>query len=327
MPTLHYESHGFAVAPGETVLDCLLRNGIAVSHSCKAGACQSCLIRCTKGDVPESAQPGLKDTLRAQGYFLACSLKPDADLTVAAPGNEQRIEARISGLDRLNKTVMRVRLQTEQPVNYFAGQFVSVFREDGLARSYSLASLPAENALELHVRLIPNGVMSGWLHDQAQLDTTLWLQGPSGNCFYTPGSSEQPILLAGAGTGLAPLYGIARDALYQGHTAPVWLFHGALSPDGLYLTQELRQLERDFPNFHYVRSVLRDDDGSGAEVGELDKCILARFKSLTGWRGYVCGDPALVNLLRKKLFLAGMASKAIHADAFIPSAPVGQAPG
>jgi hypothetical protein len=55
-------------------------------------------------------------------------------------------------------------------------------------------------------------------------------------------------------------------------------------------------------------------------VGELDKCILSKFKTLAGWKGYVCGDPALVNLLRKKLFLAGMASKAIYADAFVPSA-------
>ena len=49
-------------------------------------------------------------------------------------------------------------------------------------------------------------------------------------------------MLAGAGTGLAPLYGIARDALAQGHTGPVWLFHGGVDLRGLYLAEELKAL-------------------------------------------------------------------------------------
>lgn len=332
MATIHYAGQDFGVGQGESVLDCLLRNGIAISHSCKAGACQSCLVKGSGDPISEAdqrgleaAQRGLKDTLRAQGYFLACSFQPAGDITVSPAGSDQRTRARISGLESLNGTVLRVRLRTEAPLNYYAGQFVTLFREDGLARSYSLASLPDENELELHVRKIPGGAMSEWLHFHALPDTPVWLQGPSGNCFYVPGHAEEPLLLAGAGTGLAPLYGIVRDALRQGHRGPIRLFHGALTPDGLYLTRELTELARAHPNFHYVRSVLRDGDtdgiSGGMEVGELDQCILGRFPSLAGWKGYVCGDPALVNLLRKKLFLAGMASKAIYADAFLPSAP------
>lgn len=319
--TIHYEGRDFAVRAGESVLDCLLGNGIAISHSCKAGACQSCLVKSSGGPVPETAQRGLKDTLRAQGYFLACSLRPDCDITVTPAGSDQRTQARISGLDALNQTVLRVRLRTEAPLDYRAGQLVSLFREDGLARSYSLASLPHEHELELHVRLIPGGNMSGWLRNQAPLETPVWLQGPSGNCFYAPANADDPLLLAGAGTGLAPLYGIARDALRQGHRGPIWLFHGALTPRGLYLTAELTAMARDYSNFHYVRSVLQEGDSSGVEVGELDGCVLTRFPNLSGWKGYVCGDPALVNLLRKRFFLAGMASKSIYADAFLPSVP------
>lgn len=325
MPTIHYAGQGFGVQPGESVLDCLLRNGIAISHSCKAGACQSCLVKGSGGPIPEAAQRSLRDTLRVQGYFLACSCRPSADIDVSPVGNEQRIGARISGLESLNETVLRVRLRTDAPLDYHAGQYVSLFRDDGLARSYSLASLPDEEELELHVRRIPGGAMSGWLHREALPDTPVRLQGPAGNCFYASANPEEPLLLAGAGTGLAPLYGIVRDALQHGHRGPIWLFHGALTPEGIYLTRELRELERANFNFHCVRSVLRDGDSSEVqdatiETGELDRCILARFPSLAGWKGYVCGDPALVNALRKKLFLAGMASKAIYADAFLPSA-------
>ncbi|HEY4365249.1 MAG TPA: 2Fe-2S iron-sulfur cluster-binding protein [Bryobacteraceae bacterium] len=313
MPNIRYAGQDYPVRHGETVLDCLLRHGISISHSCKAGACQSCLVK-GSGAIDEAAQRGLKDTLRAQGYFLACSARPDADLTVSPAGSAVRTQARIASLDSLNATVLRVRLRTEAPLDYFAGQFVSLFREDGLARSYSLASLPHEDHLELHVRKVPGGAMSEWLHQTAQLETAVELQGPSGNCFYAPGNPEEPLLLAGAGTGLAPLYGIVRDALRQGHQAPLWLFHGALTPEGLYLVPELTALAEAHENFHYVRSVVSDHES-------IDQAILSRFPKLSGWRGYLCGDPALVNLLRKKMFLAGMASKSIYADAFLPSAP------
>jgi len=320
MPNIRYDGQDYAVQPRETVLDCLLRNNVAISYLCKAGSCQSCLVKGSDGTVPEFAQRGLKDTLRTQSYFLACSCVPKGDLTVAPAGNDQRTPALITRLESLNDTVLRVRLRAEAPFGYFAGQYVSLFRDDGLARSYSLASLPDESELELHVRRIPGGAMSEWLHRTAQTGTRLWLQCPAGNCFYLPGDVGQPLLLAGTGTGLAPLYGIVRDALRQGHTGPVWLFQGALTRSGLYLTGELAELERTWPNFHYVRSVPQHGDQAGeAEAGTLDDCILRRFPSLAGWKGYVCGDPQLVNSLRKKLFLAGMGSKAIYADAFLSS--------
>jgi NAD(P)H-flavin reductase len=319
MPQIRFGGASYATATGETVLDCLLRNGASISHSCKAGACQSCLMKSTGGAPPPSAQQGLKDTLRTQGYFLACTLRPEEDIAVEQPGADKRRVARISGLTRLNETVVRVRLQPDEPFAYFPGQYITLFRKDGLARSYSLASLPHEDEMELHVRKVSGGAMSSWLHNEAATGHEVFLGGPSGNCFYTSGDGAEPLLLAGAGTGLAPLYGIARDALAQGHSGPIWLFHGALSAAGLYLTEELLDLETRHPNFHYIRSVLRDEGNTGAEVGQLHDAILTRFPKLAGWKGYVCGDPSLVNLLRKKLFLAGMSSKSIYADAFLPS--------
>jgi hypothetical protein len=55
-------------------------------------------------------------------------------------------------------------------------------------------------------------------------------------------------------------------------------------------------------------------------VGSIDQVVLKRFPKLSGWRGFVCGDPSLVQMLKKKLFLSGMASRDIYADAFLPAA-------
>jgi NAD(P)H-flavin reductase/ferredoxin len=327
MSRVRYEAQWYPLEPEESVLDGLLRQGLAVPHACKAGVCQSCLMRAANGAVPEKAQVGLKETLKARNYLLACSCKLEqgAELELAGGVDELRVPARIDSLEPLSEDVLRVRLRPEAPFEYRAGQYVTLLRADGLARSYSVASLPREGLLELHVRLLPGGAMSGWLRTEARPGDEVRIQGPAGECFYVPGRPEQPLLLAGTGTGLAPLYGIARDALAEGHTGPLWLFHGAREPRGLYLVEELRELAARHPNLHYRPSVLEGRLGEGVHVGALDALIRAECSKPVGWRAFLCGNPELVISLRKKLFLAGLSLKDIHADAFLPSAsrPVG----
>lgn len=319
MPFVDYEQRRFERREGESVLDALLRAGVPVSHSCKAGSCGACMLRATSGTLPAKAQLGLKDTWKARGYFLSCSCTPEADLTVAPAEADTQVSATIVSLEPIGRDVVRLRLRCDTPFDFRAGQYATLRTAHGVARSYSIASLPEDGALEMHVRLIPNGRMSEWLRNEATPNDRVWLQGPSGDCFYTPGNVDQPMLLAGTGTGLAPLYGILRDALRNGHRGPLHLFHGALRPDGLYLQQELAALAHAHENFSYTPTVLAAENPQHLTVGELDGVILRQLPDLKGWRGFLCGDPALVNKLRKKLFLSGMAMRDIHADAFLPS--------
>ncbi len=320
MSQVRYEGRWYPLEPEESVLEGLLRQGVGVPHACKAGVCQSCLMRAASGEVPAKAQVGLKETLKARNYFLACMCQPEAELELAGGAEELRVPARLESVEPLSGDVLRVLLRPEQPFEYHAGQYVTLLRGDGLARSYSLASLPREGVLELHVRLIPGGAMSGWLKEAARVGEAVQLQGPAGECFYVAGRAEQPLLLAGTGTGLAPLYGIVRDALEAGHTGPVWLFHGAREPGGLYLREALRALAERYGNLNYRPSVLEGRLGEQVHVGPLEGHIRAECPKLAGWRSFLCGDPALVLSLRKKLFLAGLSLKDIHADAFLPSA-------
>jgi len=320
MPSIDFNGALYTVGEGESVLDALLRNGVKAAHSCKAGSCGSCLLRATEGVIPDRAQTGLKDSWKAQGYFLSCVCLPQTDLTVATVGADARLGATITALDPLIRDVLRVRLHCDESLGFRSGQYITIMREGGLARSYSIASLPDESDLELHVRRIAGGRMSGWLHDAACVGDRVSVLGPSGECFYVPGKEDQPLLLVGTGTGLAPLYGIVRDALRHGHKGPIHLFHGALHKAGLYLVEELRRLADSHSQLAYTPAVLNGTDTDDIAVGPIDQIILKRFPKLSGWRGYVCGDPALVQLLKKKLFLSGMASRDIYADAFVPSA-------
>jgi ferredoxin-NADP reductase/ferredoxin len=104
-----------------------------------------------------------------------------------------------------------------------------------LVRVYSFANRPAEadrDGVEFYVRVYPGGAMSEWLAGAGPGDE-LSLGRPSGRCCYWPGEPEVPLLLAGTGTGVAPLAAVARDALAHGHRGPIVLLRGAAQADGL----------------------------------------------------------------------------------------------
>lgn len=318
MPKLAYDGAAYERAESETVLDALTRHGVAVPHSCRSGICQSCMMRAVRDDPPADAQKGLKDTLKAQRYFLACSCTPPGDFEATSEAPELfRIPARVLSVDKLSRKIARVRLDYAQPFDYRPGQFLNVYRDDGLIRSYSIASVPqVESYIELHVQRNDSGRMSPWIHDELKAGADLHISSALGECFYRPGKSEQPLLLVGTGSGLAPLYGVVRDALRHGHAAPIWLFHGSRTHDGLYLVDELRSLARDVPNFNYVPCLSGEPDLDGFISMRANDAALQQHTNLKNWRVFLCGQPDMVNLTKKKTFLAGASLSEIHADAF-----------
>jgi CDP-4-dehydro-6-deoxyglucose reductase len=318
MPDLHYGDLVISLREGESVLEALLRREQKIPHSCRAGACQSCVLRSTT-PPPASAQLGLKETQRQQRYFFACMYRPDSDLTIDLDATPKEIAAVVESKEMLSEDVLCLRLRPEERLSYQAGQFIQLRREDGLTRSYSLASQPDDDLLVLHIRILSNGRMSRWMRDTLEIGEQMFIRGPSGDCFYTEGNHAQPLLLIGTGTGLAPLYGILQAALRAGHTGPIYLIHGALSRSGLYLQDELSALAAMHRNIVYDRCVLHGDPSEGVWAGDLKQHLKSRIRSLKGVRCFICGDPDMVKDLKKISFLAGAAMKEIFADAFILS--------
>lgn len=324
MPEVFLGEKTYACVDGESVLDTLTRGGESVPSSCRSGICQTCLLRAAEGQVPEASQKGLKDTLRARGYFLACQCVPREALRIERPGAEAgRLAATVRAITPLNRDIVSVALECPDMGDYRAGQFINVFKDERVSRSYSLASAPAlDPHLTLHVRKVSQGRVSGWIHESLRLGDRVAVSPALGECFYMPVDFEQPLLLLGTGSGLAPLYGIIRDALHHGHRGPIHLYHGSHHRDGLYLIDELRALAHEYATVHYHPCVSQEDPTEDLRHGRvLDLALkdLTRL-GLGGWRTFLCGHPDMVQSAKKRLYLAGVALKDIYADAFIRAA-------
>ncbi|SFD94771.1 NAD(P)H-flavin reductase [Nannocystis exedens] len=301
--------------PGETALEGLLRGGAEVPSSCRAGACQACMLRAVSGDPGSVAQQGLSPALREQGWFLPCMSRPTGELVIEE-GPPPAIGAAIVDVAEIGRAIVRVRLEPDEELSYRPGQYVQLIQGEHV-RAYSLASSPADGrTLELHVRVHSLGRMSRWLAAAAP-GARVGLRGPAGSCFYTEGRADQPLLLVGTGAGLAPLRAIVRDARRRGHTGPIALVHGACDPTGFYLVDELKSMADETGNFRYVRCAMSGEPSDGVEIGDLTAVTLRLFPCLKGWRIFLCGSPDRVNALKKQCFLRGAGLKDISADAFL----------
>jgi CDP-4-dehydro-6-deoxyglucose reductase len=320
---------------GETVLSALRRHGVRLPSACRAGICRACLVRALHGDPGPAGTIGLDDALRADGYFLACQARPAGDLTLALAGGDIYRPARLLSVRR-DGPALRVRVRPDKPLTFRAGQHVALripagqggtpWDRDGpdgdgrggvaeLVRVYSFANGPAEadrDGVEFYVRAYPGGAMGTWLAG-AGPGAELSLGRPSGTCCYRPGEPGAPLLLAGTGTGVAPLAAVARDALAHGHHGPIVLLRGAAERSGLYPEKSLPPAP--------VRSrtcVLSD----GADIVAAVVADLVAAAGSGGTRAsqvYLCGGPGVVARMRRALFLAGQPLRRIHRDEFSPA--------
>ncbi|GAA5215679.1 2Fe-2S iron-sulfur cluster-binding protein [Corallincola platygyrae] len=318
MAKVSFKDATLEVNPDQTLLEALLEADHQIPNSCRSGLCQSCLVQCTHGHIPQPAQKGLSAAEVETGHLLACQCYPSSDMTVALPNSDSATTAaKVVEKTELPGDVIRLRL--EAPLSYKPGQYVNLWRDESVIRSYSLASVPAlKEPLEFHIRVQPQGRFSGWLKQDLAVGDQLRLQGPMGLCFYTPGDPNQPMLLAGIGTGLAPLWGIVRDALQQGHTGPIHLYTGARNADSLYLHDEIAELATQYDNLHYHVSLL--EASIPADAKAIDQLIESEHQALNGYRVFLCGSPERVKKLRKLCFLKGASMQAIQCDLFQPAA-------
>ena len=283
MPKVIYGGQSYECGE-QSVLDCLTAQGVHIPSSCHSGLCQTCMMQAVSGDIPEKAKAILTDTLAAQNYFLSCVCYPQKDIEVVLPDAAMgKLQAEVIGIEYLNADILGIRIKPSQPFTYKAGRFINFFKDEFTARCYSLASVPdLEEELFLNVRKVPDGLVSGWIFDDLKAGDTVTISEASGDCFYVPGNPEQNILLIGTGSGLAPLYGIIRDALRNGHKGKISLYHGSYNIDGFYLVEELRKLAQAHANFSYVPCVSDGVAPEGYALGMVLDVALNENPDLSG---------------------------------------------
>lgn len=294
---VRYRQHRISLREGETVLAGLLRQGLPVRYSCRAGSCHACMMRASDGRVPAEAQKGLKADLVRQGFFLPCRCIPEESLRI----DQFEADPPVASLPvietfMLAEGIRCIRLPADRAVDPLPGQHIGIVGPDGYPRRYSVASLPRRDGhLELHVRRVPGGRVSGWLVDNLRAGDRLDVLPPGGAMVYDRDAMDGALLLVATGTGLAPMIPILREALAGPENRPVWLLHGARRPGGLYADAWLRTLDATHSQFHYRPCCSRQGDLKGCFPGRVTDWLMQFWPPLGTPAVRAAGNPAMVD--------------------------------
>lgn len=309
MPELRVGDRQWSIAPSANLLDALNSAGISVPYSCRAGSCHACLVRCVSGEPLDALPQALDAGKREQGWRLSCQCRVIEDLSVEVfDPVRDGLPARVVGADWLSDDVLRLRLEPERPMRYRAGQHLVLWTSTGVARPYSLASLPGEDSfLEFHVDCHRPGAFVDAARRLNVGDPIRLGELRGGALQYDPDWQDRPLLLLAAGTGLGPLWGVLREALRQEHQGTIRLMHVARDSREHYLADALGRLAVEHSQFQFELIAAAGFDAAMASLRIASRQSIA----------LVCGSPESVESFRKRLYIAGMPRGQVLADVFV----------
>jgi len=323
------------VEEGQTLLDAALRQGVWLPFACGHGTCGTCKVQVLEGDVDVGAASpfALMDMEREEGVVLACCALPESDLVIEADidvdpdfaGYQiEDYQAKVVSIEELSPTIKGIRLALDRPMQFQAGQYVNLNLPsvEG-SRAFSIANSPTDSSyVDLHVRLVPEGKGTSWIHQTMQLGDELKVSGPYGQFFVRKTDDKDVIFIAG-GSGLSSPLSMISDLLETGDKRQIYLFQGARNLAELYKKVELEALVEQHSNFHYLPALndpLASDDWQGF-CGFVHEAANDHFKGrLSGHKAYLCGPPPMIDAAITMLMQGRVFEADIHMEKFLTAA-------
>ena len=225
-------------------------------------------------------------------------------------------------------TVRTIVLDVPEWPGHRAGQHVDLrlTAEDGYQaeRSYSIASAPEQESLELTVERLDDGEVSPYLVDELREGDQLELRGPIGGYFVWEAAqhAESPLLLVGGGSGVVPLMCMLRHRAATGADVPARFLISARSLDEVIYRDELERLAAAGDGLEVTTTLTRS--APPAWTGYRRRVDAAMLDEVA-WpaprrpRIYVCGPTPLVEAVATDLVRLGHESGRVKTERFGPT--------
>ncbi|WP_321393614.1 2Fe-2S iron-sulfur cluster binding domain-containing protein [Emcibacter sp.] len=321
------------VEEGQTVLDACLRAGIYIPYQCNHGLCSTCKIDVLEGEVNlgEASPFALMDFERDEGKALACCCTLESDTVIEAEIEEDEdaqylpiedFEGKVSEIADLTPDIKAIHIAlTGDGIEFQAGQYIQldIPGVEG-PRAFSLANAPQKPCgIELHVRLVPDGAGTTYLHQKLKAGDDLSFSGPYGQ-FFVRKSQNKPMIFIAGGSGLSSPKSMIEDLLAEGCSEKIYLFHGVRGRQDLYYDDYFRELEGQHENFTYVPALSEKSEGDdwSGETGFINE-VAERFfdGEFKGHQAYLCGPPPMIEASIRTLMKGRLFEKDIYMEKFL----------
>ena len=315
------------VSSDDTLLNILSQNQIFIPSACggkaTCGFCK-CIVTEGGGDIKPTERPFIKQEDADKGVRLSCQVKVKDNMSIQIPDSmltAKEYETIIDEVRQLTYDIKLIRFKLLKPnrMDFKPGQYAQL-KVPGIdvIRAYSIASDPAiTDSIEMIVRYVPNGQATTYVFKALQKGDKAIITGPYGSFFLQEQSTRDIVCIAG-GSGKAPIRSILARLKAMGMPRKIRYFFGAKAVRDLYYTEEMRQLEKEYPNFEYIPALsnpLDEDKWQGA-TGLITDVLDRMTGDLKEAEAYLCGSPGMIDACIKVLNKHEIQTKNVYYDKF-----------
>lgn len=316
---------------GSSLLATLKEHEIFIPSACGGrGSCGLCKVRIDSGggEVLPTETPWLTPEELENRVRLSCQVKVRGDLAITLPKDllsVRQYRTRVVGLRSLTHDIKEVRLKLIEPekLEFRAGAFIQfevppyALTAEPVYRAYSIASPPSRpDEIELEIRYVPDGICTTYVHKYLKEGDEVIINGPHGD--FCRSESDRDMLCIAGGSGMAPIKSVLEDMRDTGSRRKAVYYFGARARRDLFLLDEMRQLERDLPDFRFVPVLSQpdpDDDWQG-ETGLVTQAVERALEDASDMEAYLCGSPLMIDACIKVLRDKGVPQDRFFYDKF-----------
>ncbi|GHG75883.1 NAD(P)H-flavin reductase [Alishewanella longhuensis] len=229
------------------------------------------------------------------------------------------IACQVVSIEALTPVVSKVLLAPSMPVQFTAGQYLQLCITPTDKRPFSIASIPEQALLELHIGT-PEGdswssVAMSHLQQQHALAAPVQVEVGLGQAQWHA-QSDRPVILLAGGTGFSYVYSIAMAIEAAKQNKPVFLYWGVRNEQALYYQAELEQWAATNSKFRFIPVVQQAATSWSGRTGLVHEAVLHDFVSLEAYDIYMAGPFAMAGVAREAFAEQGGQREHMFADAF-----------
>jgi Na+-transporting NADH:ubiquinone oxidoreductase subunit F len=316
---------------GASLLSSLIEQKIFIPSACGGrGTCGLCKLKVLDGAGPllPTEEPYLDKKEVENNIRLSCQVKVRNDLEIEIPEelfNVKEYDCKCAQILDLTHDIKLFRFELIDPpeIKYTPGKYIQFLApeyeksKEEVYRAYSIASDPAQkNIIDLIIRLVPGGICTTYCFEYLKADDPVKMNGPYGE-FRLSETDAEMIWIAG-GSGMAPFVSMLHHMKNTNNQRKVSYYFGANKVKELFLLEEMKQFEKDLPNFKFIPVVYKSDEGENwdGELGLVTEAVDRNNDDLKNIEGYLCGSPGMIDASIEVLKNMGMNEDKIYYDKF-----------
>jgi len=229
----------------------------------------------------------------------------------------------VTSFKMLTPTVFELAFQTSHPLQFLAGQFISIIipgagpKGRDLRRAYSIASSPETYPIELCIKIFEDGPGTQYLSKLRPGDSFRGL-APYGDFVYKPKAGKNVCFIS-TGTGIAPFRAMLLSKYYQeNRPLRTFSFLGVRTEDELLYPELMEQA----PEVQFVNALSQPRgslDGVKAAVKGRVTDYLKTINDEFPWletEYYLCGHGSMITEVKAMLWEKGVMKEFIHQEVY-----------